>query len=68
MHQFQYFFYTVLRYRELDIHVLISVLNKFILPLVVTPNRNYMNKYAANAENVHATTTHLKEKIWKCIA
>lgn len=68
MHQFQYFFYTVLRYRELDIHALISLLNKFILPLVVTPNRNYMNKYAANAENVHATTNHLKEKIWKCIA
>lgn len=44
-------FFMVLRYRELDIHhVLISLLNKFILPLVVTPNSNYMNKYAANAD------------------
>ena len=44
----------VLRHRELQIHVLISLLSKFdilILLLVVTPNSKYVNKYeAANVQ------------------
>ena len=62
MHKFQSFFYMVLRHRELQIHVLISLSNKFdILILLLVVNSKYMNKYAANTEK-NATKTYLKEK------